>query len=315
MKDKTNAVMRNNEKNQTSKFQILLETVRIGSISKAANQMNYTQSGLTYLLNTIETELGFPVLSRTYSGVHFNQEGKALEPYIRALVEQEISIQSEIHRLRVRAKGKISIYTIHSVANMLLPELIAGFRKKQPNANIEIQVTSGSQIAYAIKSGLGDFGIVDEAHSEGLKWLPLFKDQFMAAIPDSWEFPPEREEIQVDELNDKTMLFPASNTKNVGAMLLKDKNISDKIFVAADDSVTLLNMVASGLGFAMVSQMYYKFLPAGIRLIHVNPPLYRPLGIVVAQERYMTPIAKEFVEYVRHINEQEHGSSAEQKLV
>ena len=42
----------------TKKVDALIETVRTGSINKAALELGYTQSGLTYLLNSLEGELG-----------------------------------------------------------------------------------------------------------------------------------------------------------------------------------------------------------------------------------------------------------------
>ena len=44
----------------TRKLRVLLDTIKIKSINKAAEELGYTQSGLTYLLNSLEEELGVP---------------------------------------------------------------------------------------------------------------------------------------------------------------------------------------------------------------------------------------------------------------
>jgi len=301
--------VKENEKVEVSKFQILLETVRLGSITKAANQLNYTQSGLTYLLNTVETELGFPILERTYSGVRLNREGKELEPFIRELVRQETLFQAEVYRIRGIFRGKISVYVIHSLANTWLPELIAGFKQEQPNMYINVHVTSGSRIYEAVKSGEADFGIVDSMHADGMKWYPLFQDQICAAIPKNWDFPQECESITVEDLLDKTLLFPASNLKNVGAEVMMDKGVQKRMYVSANDSMTLINMVSSGLGFAMVSELYAGLLPtngAGVRLMPMSPGIYRSLGIIRLPDKRISPMVRAFMDYIMEVPEIEN---------
>ena len=42
----------------TKKLSILLATIQAGSLKKAAEKLNYTQSGLIYLVNSLEEEIG-----------------------------------------------------------------------------------------------------------------------------------------------------------------------------------------------------------------------------------------------------------------
>jgi DNA-binding transcriptional LysR family regulator len=46
------------------KLYALLEAVRSGSLSKAASELGYTQSGLTQMMNSLEDELGCCLLVR-----------------------------------------------------------------------------------------------------------------------------------------------------------------------------------------------------------------------------------------------------------
>lgn len=64
------------------KLNALLAAVRLGSLSKAANELGYTQSGLTLMMKSLEAELGYPILARNYSGVKLTPKGEYLLPYI-----------------------------------------------------------------------------------------------------------------------------------------------------------------------------------------------------------------------------------------
>ena len=51
------------------KLNIILEALKYGSMTKAAEKLGYTQSALTYAINSTEQELGFPLVRRTKGGV------------------------------------------------------------------------------------------------------------------------------------------------------------------------------------------------------------------------------------------------------
>ena len=68
-----------------SKYQVFLKTVSCGSFSKAAEAMNFTQSGISHAINSLENELGVKLLSRNRGGVVLTADGRAVLPKIEKL--------------------------------------------------------------------------------------------------------------------------------------------------------------------------------------------------------------------------------------
>ena len=52
----------------TKKWASLLAAVESGSFTRAARQLDITQSGLTHMMNALERETGFPFLNRINGG-------------------------------------------------------------------------------------------------------------------------------------------------------------------------------------------------------------------------------------------------------
>lgn len=48
----------------TKKLAALAAAVRLGSFTRAAEELGYTQSGLTHMMNSLEKDVGFPLLVR-----------------------------------------------------------------------------------------------------------------------------------------------------------------------------------------------------------------------------------------------------------
>ena len=51
------------------KYKALVETIDLGSLTKAAEKLNYTQPGVSHMILSLENEFGFPLLIRGKNGV------------------------------------------------------------------------------------------------------------------------------------------------------------------------------------------------------------------------------------------------------
>ena len=61
---------------ESKKLEALLMAVDLGSFTKAAEVMGYTQSGLTHMMNSLEREVGFTLLERGRGGVRLTKDGE-----------------------------------------------------------------------------------------------------------------------------------------------------------------------------------------------------------------------------------------------
>ena len=92
----------------TAKIRALLAAADLGSISKAADALGYTQSGVTHIIRALEEEAGFPLLLRGNRGVRLTADGERLAPLFRELaamadrLEQELALTRGVERGAVR---------------------------------------------------------------------------------------------------------------------------------------------------------------------------------------------------------------------
>ena len=70
-----------------SKCQAVLVASETGSFSAAAEHLNYTQSGITRMISSLEEELDFPIFIRNKKGVRLTENGKLMIPYFREIVD------------------------------------------------------------------------------------------------------------------------------------------------------------------------------------------------------------------------------------
>ena len=64
---------------------VFLKTAETLNFRKTADELGYTQAGVSYIISTMEEELGLPLFIREYGGVKLTSEGRALLPQLQHL--------------------------------------------------------------------------------------------------------------------------------------------------------------------------------------------------------------------------------------
>ena len=95
-------------------WDILLKAIDVGSLSAAANQTNYTTSGISRIIANLEAEIGFPLLVRNHRGISPTKECAALLPNIRNLSHSMELLQQQIAQINGLETGDLTIGTAYS---------------------------------------------------------------------------------------------------------------------------------------------------------------------------------------------------------
>lgn len=111
------------------KYMAFIKTVDCGSFTRAAEILNYSQSGISRMIGDLEKEWKVALLERSRTGVKLTSDGTKLLPYARSVCEEYQKLQMQIDDLNGLQSGLIRIGTISSIATHWLPNIIAEFQK------------------------------------------------------------------------------------------------------------------------------------------------------------------------------------------
>ena len=119
------------------KYMAFVKTVEYGSFTKAARILNYSQSGISRMINDLEKEWGVPILERGRQGVRLTSEGLKLLPFAEGVCKEYQKLQTQVDELNGLQSGIIRIGTFSSAATHWLPNIIKEFQKDYPNIDYE----------------------------------------------------------------------------------------------------------------------------------------------------------------------------------
>lgn len=270
--------------------QALLTAIRVGSFSRAAEELGYTQPGLTQMMNRMERELGCKILCRSYSGVQLTLEGQKLFPFFENISRSFSALHGEIEHLRAGSGQVIRIASYPSVAKSILPPLIQKFQMHNPAIALELQI-SGYDIRDWLAAGAVDLAFVDESLGEKQDWLPLFYDPYYVAV--SADSPlSTRSAVTVQDLSDQALILSQINELKPLSRLGK---LRGQLHISASDDTAVLSLVEQGLGVTILPQSSLKGHSDRIRVLSLEPPIRRTIGIV--RSKTVNRSADEFMEF------------------
>jgi DNA-binding transcriptional LysR family regulator len=122
------------------KIEVLLAAIRVGSFSKAAEELHCTQSAVTQTINALEKELHCKVLNRSHCGISLSSVGEALLP---AILETEKSLRKLKEQAKTLSQGTslpIRIGAFSSISNTWLPKRLLEYQKSHPDVIFDIRI-------------------------------------------------------------------------------------------------------------------------------------------------------------------------------
>ena len=169
---------------ESARCKAFLAAVASGSLSKAAEELNYTPSGVSQLVTALEEEFGLPLLKRSKKGVSLTPEGESLLPAVSAYIRQERRIYQLAAEVKGLDIGSITIAAYSSIATHWLPKVIANFRRDYPNIRIKLLEGVRQEVKTWLAEGRADIGFLsdgDDVESE-YRWIPLAEDPMVAVL-------------------------------------------------------------------------------------------------------------------------------------
>ena len=142
------------------KYKAFVTTVSCGSFTKAAEILNYSQSGISRMIHDLEKEWKVILLKRSKLGVRLTSSGMKLLPYAENVCKEYEKLQTEVDELQGLKSGLIRIGTFSSVATHWLPNIIREFQKDYPEIDYEMLLGDYTEIEEWILEGRVDCGFL-----------------------------------------------------------------------------------------------------------------------------------------------------------
>jgi LysR family transcriptional regulator for metE and metH len=157
-----------------------------GSLSRAAQLLNVTQSALSHQLKGLESHYAADLFERKSSPVRFTAAGQRLLRLADTVLQQVDDGERDVARLVAGASGTLRIAVeCHTCFDWLMPAMDA-FRGRWPEVDLDIVSGFHADPVGLLHQGKAEVAIVSEsaeAEESHVAFLPLFSFEIVAILP------------------------------------------------------------------------------------------------------------------------------------
>jgi DNA-binding transcriptional LysR family regulator len=281
------------------KYDVFLRVVELGSLTKAAEALGYTQSGVSHIIGSLEKELGFPLLLRGRSGTRLTDGGRRILPCIRGMLNYAEQLEQVVSAIRGLDAGTVRVGAFTSVAVRWLPGMLKQFLEDYPR--IEFKLLNGDyhNVERWLTEGSIDLGFVSMPCAPEGEYIPLRKERLLAILP------PEHRlaglaRLPIGELEGEPFISLERDTDHDARRALESSGVRPKLRFSTRDDYAIIAMVEQGLGVSIMPELLLEGRRDRVRILELDPPSSRTIALAIPAAAHVGPAARKFADYVKN---------------
>ncbi len=279
------------------KYQTLMTVVDTGSLTRAAEQLDCTQSAVSHCLDALEKELGFAVLKRSRAGVRLTNEGERLLPAVRGLLGAAEQLRQTASSIRGLESGTVRIGAFTSVAVHWLPPILKEFQHDFPKVDFRLLNGDYHDVEQWLTDGSVDVGFVALPSPVDCECIPLMEDRLLAILPRGSRFE-SYPKFPLVECETEPFISLLESSDHDARRALEAAGVRPNVRFYTKDDYAVIAMVEQGLGVSIMPELLLKGRNYDLQILPLIPEARRTIGLAVAAGSKAGPATRRFADYV-----------------
>lgn len=280
------------------------------SIIYAAKAMHISQSAMSQSIANLETELGCKLFNRSRKGTLPTQDGKHLIPYIIEILEAQHNLLDKVDAMKAQIDGSLTIATIPTLFNKVVPKALSKFNKDYPHINVKIFESDKDEIIRLLQKNDVDIGLIgirdNETVNQDLQLHALNRSSgFKLIVPKKSKLA-LKEEVNLEAIQQYPFVLYDRSFYQNNLKVFEEENGPLKIVFRTNNPSVLIRTVSEGLGISIVSNLIIEDDPFIMNGTIETVPIGKPFDYYI----YFTALTKlkdnnnaamnKFISYLRN---------------
>ena len=288
------------------RLQVFHTVARLLSFTKAAETLHMTQPAVTFQIRQLEEYFNTRLFDRTHNRISLTAAGERVFGYADKILSLYGEMNTRVRELTGDVSGILIIGASTTIAEYVLPSVLAEFQAQHKNVNIRLSVSNSLGIVHQVENNSVDVGIVESpVANKNLAVEVCWHDKLVVICPRNHPFA-AKQVVRVAELSELPFIAreEGSGTREVISDYLSQNNmqwhdLSLSMEFGSPESVK--SAVEAGLGVSIVSQATVaKELKLGTLVaLPLEPVLERPFSFVYQRQKFRLRAVEEFMQFAR----------------
>ncbi len=247
------------------------------SFTKAAEELFITQPAVTRHIQEIESHYKVKLFERNGSRIQLTPAGEVLLQYTRQLFDLYRNLEFDLNHFSKKSAGQLRIGASTSVAQYVLPPVLAAFHRKFPDVKVSLAINNTEQVEHALRDQTIDLGIVEgRTRNKTFKYTEFIKDE-LVLVANSHHTLARKDFLKPAELLHVPLLLrePGSGTLEVLAHALKPLGIrlsqlKTEMQMASTESIKRYLLNSNAMSFLSVHAILNETRQGDLTIIDVK---------------------------------------------
>ncbi|MGV7031862.1 LysR family transcriptional regulator [Methylobacterium symbioticum] len=284
-------------------LQAVAAVARLGTMTRAAQELNVTSAALYARIRQLEEEAGLLLFDRTPNGLKPTDAGREMLWAIDSINTVLETCADRLRTLKGGAGGRVAMGVV-STAKYFAPQVIAGFVERHPGVEINLSVRNRSETVEALRNYEIDFAIMGRPPRDFAIEAETFGPHPLVLIAAPGHPLAGRRDIPKAELAEQAFFVreEGSGTRTVFEEFVSGVIIRRaKLGIDSGSNETIKQAVMAGLGIALLSAHTVAAEVASGRLALLDVqglPIRRDWYVVRRADKVLGPAASAFWSYL-----------------
>ena len=247
-------------------LRVFCEVSRRGSLSAAAESLDYTQPAVSQQMAALERRAMMPLLDRTTRGVRLTEAGEALLRHAEAILSEQTLAEQELEALAAVHGGRVRMASFPTAGAALVPPAVSQFIARYPDVELSVLEAEPQDAVSMLRAGELELALVAERKRpdafgsayEGIVLDHLLDEPMCVLLPQSHPLARRRHLRLEDVGKDPWIELSRSPAGPRGRVYLAPGGEVDskpRVAFRSDDFNVVQGMVAAGAGVALVPEL------------------------------------------------------------
>lgn len=280
------------------RYEALLRVIDLDSITKTAQDMGYTQSAVSQMIQSLEKELQLTLITRSRFGIELTHEGTQMLPYITRLVNEYHAMMDKDHELLGLEGGLIRIGTLSSYSSQWLPAIIKDFQAMYPGVKFRMRQGDYTSVPDYIRQGDVDFGFVnpDAKTVRGLETIFIREGNHSAILPKGHRLAGEKV-VSLKELAEEPYIQLETGQLSEPIEAFHKLGLEPDIELRMHDNFSVCTMVEAGIGVSVMPNLALKKMKFDIVILPTEPMVKRKVALAMKKKEYLPIASRRFIDF------------------
>ena len=283
-------------------LQVFEAIVRLGSFTRAAEELFLTQPTVSMQIKKLTDVLGLPLFEHVGRNVEPTEAGLALYKSSRELFETLANLEMTIADLKGLRIGRLRMGVI-TTAKYLAPEILGEFSRLYPGIDLALKVTNRERIIERMHRNEDDLYIMGQAPDEELEVesFPFAPNPLVVMAPRDHPLVGKKN-IPLSEIAQEPFIMrePGSGIRDATLRLFAAHDLRPRVRMELGSNEAIKHAVVGGLGLSVLSlhTLALEGPDGPVAILDVEHfPIHRQWYIVYPKAKELSLVARTFLEF------------------